>query len=52
MLDDGDSKDEPERFFIGYNENDWSGITSINENTPGFSLVLAKDDMKLYKIDF
>ena len=52
MLDDGDSKDEPERFFIGYNENDWSGITSINENTPGFSLVLAKDDMKLYRIDF
>lgn len=52
MLDDGDSKDEPERFFIGYNESDWSGITSINENTPGFSLVLAKDDMKLYKIDF
>lgn len=52
MLDDGDSTDEPERFFIGYNENDWSGITSINENTPGFSLVLAKDDMKLYRIDF
>lgn len=52
MLDDGDSKDEPERFFIGYKENDWSGITSINENTPGFSLVLAKDDMKLYRIDF
>lgn len=52
MLDDGDSKDEPERFFIGYNENDWSGLASINENTPGFSLVLAKDDMKLYKIDF
>lgn len=52
MLDDGDSKDEPERFFIGYNENDWSGITSIKENTPGFSLVLAKDDMKLYRIDF
>lgn len=52
MLDDGDSKDEPERFFIGYNENDWSGLASINENTPGFSLVLAKDDMKLYRIDF
>lgn len=52
MLDDGDSIDEPERFFIGYNENDWSGITSINQNTPGFSLVLAKDDMKLYRIDF
>lgn len=52
MLDDGESEGEPERYFAGYNENDWSGITSINENTPGFSLVLAEDDMKLYKIDF
>ena len=52
MLDDGESEGEPERYFAGYNENDWSGITSINENTPGFSLVLAKDDMKLYRITF
>lgn len=52
MLDDGESEGEPERYFAGYNENDWSGITSINENTPGFSLVLAKDDMKLYRINF
>lgn len=52
MLDDGESEGEPERYFAGYNENDWSGITSINETTPGFSLVLAKDDMKLYKINF
>ena len=52
MLDDGESEGEPERYFAGYNENDWSGITSINENTPGFSLVLAKDDMKLYRINY
>ena len=52
MLDIGESEGEPERYFAGYNENDWSGITSINENTPGFSLVLAKDDMKLYRINF
>lgn len=52
MLDDGESEGEPERYFAGYNENDWSGITSINEKTPGFSLVLAKDDMKLYRINF
>lgn len=52
LLDDGESEGEPERYFAGYNENDWSGITSINENTPGFSLVLAKDDMKLYRINF
>lgn len=52
MLDIGESEGEPERYYAGYNENDWSGITSINENTPGFSLVLAKDDMKLYRINF
>lgn len=52
LLDDGETEGEPERYYAGYKEKDWVGINSINENTPGFSLVLAKDDMKLYKIDF
>lgn len=29
----------------------WEGITSIDENTPGFELVLSEGDMRLYKID-
>ena len=28
----------------------WRGIDNIDENTPGFELVLARDDMRLYKI--
>lgn len=32
-----------------YSEN-WEGITDINENTPGFELVLSEGDMRLYRI--
>lgn len=28
----------------------WQGIISINDSTPGFDVVLAKDDMRLYRI--
>lgn len=28
----------------------WRGIDGIDESTPGFELVLARDDMRLYKI--
>ncbi len=31
--------------------NYWTGITSINDQTPGFSVVLAEGDMRLYRID-
>lgn len=34
-----------------YDENNWRGVLGINENTPGFDLVLSEDDMRLYKID-
>ena len=30
----------------------WSGILSIRDDTPGFEVVLARDDMRLYKINF
>lgn len=29
----------------------WIGIDSINEDTPGFELILSEGDMRLYKID-
>ena len=28
----------------------WRGIDGIDEDTPGFELVLKRDDMRLYKI--
>lgn len=48
MLDQGHipyHRDWPE--FIPEN---WVGIERINENTPGFELVLSEGDMRLYKI--
>jgi hypothetical protein len=29
----------------------WSGITKIDDSTPGFTIVLSEDDMRLYKIN-
>lgn len=37
-------------FPTAYKEELWKGIESIDENTPGFELVLSDGDMKLYKI--
>ena len=35
----------------GYHKSDWTGIDSIDDSTPGFSLVLSKKDMRLYLIE-
>lgn len=29
----------------------WTGLTGISDDTPGFTVVLARDDMRLYRID-
>lgn len=34
-----------------YIPENWTGITNIDENTPGFELVLSEGDMRLYKIE-
>ena len=31
-------------------EENWVGITSINQKTPGFELVLNQDDLELYRV--
>ena len=48
MLDQGHipyHRDWPE--FVPEN---WAGIERINENTPGFELILSEGDMRLYRI--
>lgn len=35
---------------LRYEKENWQGIESINENTPGFKLLLSKGDMRLYEI--
>lgn len=32
------------------NPEDWQGMLSVNDATPGFEIVLAEDDMRLYRI--
>lgn len=35
---------------IRYKEENWRGIETIDEQTPGFKLLLSEDDMRLYEI--
>ena len=37
--------------MTGYYKSDWTGIDSIDDFTPGFSLVLSEKDMRLYLIE-
>lgn len=36
---------------MNYYSDDWNGITSIDDNTPGFSLVLSDGNCRLYQIE-
>lgn len=36
---------------LRYSPENWKGIESIDDQTPGFTLVLSEDDMRLYEID-
>lgn len=36
---------------VAYDPAGWEGISSIDDDTPGFSVVLAEGDMRLYRID-
>ncbi len=49
MLDQGH---EPFHAFWGdYSDSNWKGVLDIDEDTPGFELVLSEgDDMRLYRI--
>lgn len=49
MLDDP-SSDHPTKTSQRYKPEDWAGIESIDESTPGFKLLLSEGDMRLYEI--
>ncbi len=50
LLDDPTS-DHKTKLSLRYKEENWEGIETINEQTPGFTLLLSEDDMRLYQID-
>lgn len=37
-------------FYTTFQDEDWTGILGINDSTPGFEVVLAEGDMRLYRI--
>lgn len=50
MLLDEKSYDDRTVVKFRYKEEDWVGIESITQDTPGFTLVLSEGDMRLYRI--
>lgn len=51
LLDQGDDVFGDRRYFWSYYPEQWVGIESITDETPGFSTVLSQGDMRLYRID-
>lgn len=50
VLDQGRKPGDTPHFWSYFPEQ-WKGIEEIDDATPGFSVVLSRDDMRLYKID-
>lgn len=42
--------EKPRHYLLSYDSSEWVGIETINDDTPGFELVLSEGDMRLYKI--
>ena len=38
------------RYLFSYYPDQWTGIDAINDQTPGFEVVLSEGDMRLYRI--
>lgn len=51
VLDQGESKEERPRLFTYENGKNWRGIELIRDDTPGFELLFARGDMRLYRIE-
>lgn len=50
QLDSGVSPSDSSSFYCIYDPVFWSGIQSIDANTPGFKLIYSKDDIRLYEL--
>lgn len=35
----------------GYSQSSWTGLEKLNDETPGFKIVLKEGDMRLYEVD-
>lgn len=51
LLDqDGGEEDNP-GYHPGYRDGQWDALDSVSDETPGFNVILAEGDMRLYEID-
>jgi len=51
LILDVDGTRSGNRYWYGhYHEKDWVGINAVNDDTPGFEVVLSRGDMRLYRI--
>lgn len=50
QLDQGHRDKMSQPHFWSYFPERWEGVDDVNENTPGFELLLSDDDMKFYRI--
>lgn len=48
---DHDDREWNSRYLWSYFEEDWPGIDGIDDDTPGFELVLSDGDRRLYRIE-
>ncbi|WP_345725708.1 DUF6541 family protein, partial [Senegalimassilia anaerobia] len=51
VLKFGEAPEWSSSVFPDYVRGDWDGIECIKDDTPGFSVVLAEGNMRLYEID-
>ena len=52
LLDQNVDDESQERYwFDHYYESLWTGMDAVNDSTPGFKVVLAEGDMRLYEIE-
>lgn len=49
-IDQGESYVESPYLFTYGEGEQWRGIDSIRDDTPGFEVILAEGDIRLYKI--
>lgn len=50
LLLDADPADRSGIYELGYVGEQWTGLLSVAEDTPGFELLLSRGDMRLYRI--
>lgn len=51
ILGQGGCRDDEHPYYLYYQEKLWRGINKITDDTTGLTLVLSKDDNRLYRID-